>query len=120
MVRELKFQSVHKSFKGDRIEFHEWGPEYRDGKPRGFSAPCSVTGTELIALRQYTGLHDKHGNEIYEGDIIVHEGEHKVIDFKGGSFGIDHQPTPRKPHERILSSTSWEVIGNIYQNPELI
>ncbi len=71
-------------------------------------------------LVEYTGLKDKNGVEIYEGDLYtVGEYTYKIV-FRNGSFyGINLQAIPG-----IVRFSSFdvigEVIGNIYENKELI
>lgn len=83
-----------------------------------------VSKFEDIILMQYTGLKDKNGIEIYEGDVLFHplQGRRRVFypfsetvasyglrDIDNG-FGSTLQD----------SHAVWEVIGNIYDNPELV
>ena len=94
------------------------------------------------SVGQYTGLHDMNGREIYEGDIIqrmyeieVGKGRNrhieraqvasdtpKVIDFRGGAFGYVNERANRLFDEEWLPllDQECEVIGNIYDNPELL
>lgn len=67
-------------------------------------------------LSQYTGLKDKNGVEIYEGDIVCNEGfKEKVYwdEFYGWVVS----------DEAMLGEVNFariQVIGNIYENPELL
>ena len=69
---------------------------------------------------QYTGLTDKNGKEIYEDDIlksISHLGVVNYIDEEGAFFARDIETGV---NFRLAHNSTLEVIGNIYQNPELL
>ena len=67
-------------------------------------------------VEQFTGMHDKNGKEIYEGDIVLIREGIAVITFYCGSFWCSFWTL------LLLSDrgVEVEVIGNIYENPELI
>jgi uncharacterized phage protein (TIGR01671 family) len=66
-----------------------------------------------IKIMQYTGLKDKNGKEIYEGDIVSHKFYNTPVVVEWSGYGFEFGDV--SPY-----SNSIEVIGNIYQNPELL
>lgn len=81
---------------------------------------------------QFTGLHDKNGKEVYEGDICLCEvcnnwdGEFKkeqvIIKFSYGAFSPVYLNDREfcDDSERPIRYKNFEVIGNIYENKELL
>ena len=85
---------------------------------------------DKIELMQFTGVKDKNGKEIYEGDIVKHKymcdgifyTEAVIYDKNYASFGLKANSGTIfyfvELNDDALSSL--EVIGNIYENPELL
>jgi hypothetical protein lmonocFSL_04052 len=77
--------------------------------------------TELSSIGQYTGLKDKNGKKIFEGDIVEFTNldlPNMVIRFDNGSFMFceDENST----YEELRMTYTVEVVGNIYDTPELM
>ena len=84
-------------------------------------------------LCQYTGLKDKNGNRIWENDIVVckqyidgnfidYHIEFGFVEMKHGAYGL-HRDRPDayyRPFKDWLEDYEYEVLGNIFDNPELL
>lgn len=84
-----------------------------------------VNNQTKIVMRS-TGLHDKNGKEIYEGDVIdglsginIDAGR-QIIEFRDGFFGVNGMTLSEGASEYNWTVDNIEIIGNIYQNPDLI
>lgn len=73
-----------------------------------------------------TGLLDKNGKEIFEGDIVDYNGRKAVIKWHGSYASFIYrfidEPQTRKPEWNILylAYMKFEIVGNIYENPEFL
>jgi len=84
---------------------------------------------KTIIWLQYTGLKDRNGKEIYEGDVVdillrfsdCESFEMAVIEFKSGAFWFDAKRVGYVDcNWHHYNESDREVIGNIYSNPELL
>lgn len=83
---------------------------------------------DIDTIGQFTGLHDKNGNDIYEGDIIqlqCKENKYNClvdwnINLGAWRISIDNKCLGVKPLGEWLREDSFIVIGNIFDNPELL
>jgi uncharacterized phage protein (TIGR01671 family) len=110
-MREIKFRAwdtLNKRFVSDKM--FNWGLLVGEEDNRGICIPYSRVSDVCMPLMQFTGLHDKDGREIYEGDIVYLSGYGNYI--------------AEWPFVQLFES-SWEddigaIIGNIYENHELL
>lgn len=128
-----KFRAYDKRFSEFVEDFFvsEDGKIYKKTKDTGYGFAISRETSDKIILMQSTGLKDKNGKKIFEGDIVQYQNT-KVpsADSKGviryfdnwAMFGIDieHNEPRALFFNGLADHISLEVIGNIYENPELI
>jgi uncharacterized phage protein (TIGR01671 family) len=87
-------------------------------------SPEQVRFANVESFQQFTGLHDKEGEPIYEGDLLRrHDGSIDEVYFRADQ--AQFMVMQRSPDE-IADDVLWrflddyEVVGNIYENPELL
>jgi uncharacterized phage protein (TIGR01671 family) len=78
-----------------------------------------VNEVDPETVGEYIGLKDKYGREIYEGDIVDDEQEPMKVEYQEGSFGLKFLINI-KYFDNCVNWDCSEVIGNIYENPELL
>lgn len=129
MSREIKFRAWDEKNKqfADYEDIEEClSCQNRDGWSSSDGMGCcfGINAVEILAdciIEQYTGLKDKNGKEIYEGDIIHTEcqglnANYEVVYHKV-SFGIWRR---NNMYESLAFHNICEVIGNIHENSELL
>lgn len=111
------------------IKFRAWEKVQEDMKYGvEFDLSPILPCPELWELMQFTGLLDKNGKEIYEGDIIKyyekrHEGGQDVVFeqvFEVQVFEDYLQFFDFMCNYPLADKDTIEIIGNIYENPELL
>ena len=125
-------------FRGKRKDNGEWVEgdllKYETGETAilsrfsryGFEATEIYLRNKVIpeTVCQYTGLTDKNGRKIFEGDIVRYgDTIHKVVfEQRNGTayFGLVYSPFETLPFGHYQDLKQIEIIGNIYDNPELM
>ena len=146
-MREIKFRAWDKTTKGYLYNYREDGCSCEpflslNGKlmyewvEEGGGGIGELEDDRYI-LQQYTGLHDKNGKEIYEGDILksTEKPNQYTREYELSGIGVvvwsekdtmynlrwfDSNGRSVEPALKNMLGRYNEIIGNIYENPELI
>lgn len=130
-MREIKFRAwtteskkmFHDvGFCSRGIEVYWYDPELAEETVLGDRRQKSLL--QYTIPMQYTGLKDKNGKEIYEGDVITYklwshiEPQTDIVEFS--SYGFSPMNFLECTSDGSETEHTFEVIGNIYENPELL
>jgi len=135
---ELKFRAYDKKHKEMiNVSMIDWKRETIDGNFLISASGKWGAGLEYpfseINLMQYTGIKDKNGREIYEGDIVnvdssfygywgdcFSEGGKFIVKYEEGEWILEDESEGYICSLQTANSRNAKIIGNIHENPKLL
>lgn len=135
-MREIKFRAWHKH----EERMLKWNKELKGVIAGGVKTISSFNtdngwmdtySYKEVELMQYTGLKDKNGKEIYEGDVVQFDDYDITFGLikwneKHGRFEVEEYEPYTSTYFETEQFEEWttiehfEIIGNAYENPELL
>lgn len=97
------------------IKFRVWSTIKSDGEMLYLKSGMlsDLEGLPAWKVMQYTGLKDKNGKEIYEGDIVTRKNKTYIVEYELGGFQFSGISA-------YVMQGEVTIIGNICENPELL
>lgn len=116
------------------IKFRAWDGEkfvYSELRQDGGMNHEGETERDILSVSQFTGLHDRNGKEIYEGDIVTLKNKPSEIDadhmqgtgpviWRSDDLAFAWQNDDCQPPLTWGGTETIEVVGNVFETPELL
>lgn len=128
MIREIKFRGkdvdTNQWVYGSLMVYNKHHPTITwvdDTEPVEKKHTCVVYPD---SVGEYTGLRDKNGQELYEGDVVLQQGYNgkkmpMAVRFENGAFIVGYHKGSSTRKTPMLVSSKCEVIDNVFDNPKL-
>jgi len=114
-----------------RLKFRAWSDATLNGSYKMFPHESVVSNCAAYicddkyyshrVIMQDSRFKDKSGADIYEGDIITNQVIIGVVEFTKGMFVFNYNSKDFQPEAlRYVPTESFEIIGNIYEDPDVL
>lgn len=120
-------------FRGKSLDNNKWYNgdirQFSDGKVFIAYKNFAMVRVNIDSVGQYTGLKDKNGKEIFEGDILAHDGKvigHVVGGVRGYCYDVIYKNPRYDPSWSLYGTVvndykgNVEVVGNVIDNNDLL
>jgi uncharacterized phage protein (TIGR01671 family) len=120
-MREIKFRAWDgKEMHTDALSAKIKPAQEFDGLKLDAYYEPGFNNCNMKSLMQFTGLTDKNGVEIYEGDILQMDDLFVPVEFNDGCFHIYTNKSQGAGQLMQMRAKRFTVVGNIHQHPELL
>jgi YopX protein len=129
VMKEIKIRYIVRHIASGNVEVKHYYLGQIEQRPLIDLSPAFRSDYELLIRGQFTGLKDKNGEEIYEGDILKSSTSYDRIFWDEDAWSTEVMKRHKEKggwivghkHKGITVDAKYgEVIGNIYQHPHLL